>query len=214
MTLLKKSKTSMPAIVAVALMALTIVGFSYAHWEETLFINGYVTTGTLDWQFTSWSAKDTTLGENDWHCREGFAGPPPLFWQGDKDVGNTTIQLIDSHHLRVNMSNVYPSYFNEIAVYAMNTGTIPLIIDRVVMNGVVVVRKEPSQPFTIDLDGDGVNETEIWYGNGFGTQLDPRDWSPEMSFWVHFRNVLPQHETFSFTIEIVAINWNEYPLPP
>jgi hypothetical protein len=118
----------------------------------------------------------------------------------------------DYDMLELDLHNVYPSYFTSVSVYAHNNGSIPLIIDSVIING-VVLRKSPTPVVRLDLDGDGLDDIEIWWGNGFGVQLEPCDWSPEMSFWVHILQDAPQDATLSFTIELVAVQYNEY-VPP
>jgi hypothetical protein len=191
--------------------ALAAIGFAYAQWSKTLYINGTANTGELDWEFIGASCLDTS--GNDYHCRDGFTGPPPFYWMGDKNVGSTGVTITDPHTATVTLTNVYPSYFTSVDVDAQNTGTIPLIIDRVVIDG-NVLRKSPTPVIKLDLSGDGINDVEIKWTDGFGTQLNPGDLSPTMTFWIHILQGAPQSQTLSFTIEIVAIQWNEYVPPP
>lgn len=204
------------AIPLVLIMALGIVGYAYASWYNYLYVEGQVDTANLDWGFTAWDCIDTGV---DYHCREGFAGPYPLFWT-DPEGKNVGWQELIPHDtdgdgdydtLEFNLYNVYPSYFTSVSVYAVNTGNIPLIIDGVDINGVVYLRHSPTPIIRLDLNGDGYDDVEIWWGNGFGVQLEPGDWSPEMSFWIHIlQNPYNMGKTFSFYIGLVAINWNEY----
>lgn len=197
------------------MLALVTVGFAYAHWSQTLYIDGSVATGELDWEFVVASCEDDEIGEKDYNCRDGFALPSPIFWEVDKDVGRTTVAIVDPHTVTVTLTNVYPSYFTSVSVYAHNTGTIPLIIDKVILKDDVTVeiRKMPSPIVKLDLNNDGKKDVEIWWLNGFGVQLEPCDMSPEMSFWIHILQDAPQGATLTFTIEIVAIQWNMY-VPP
>lgn len=210
--------TKLLALPMVVMLGLLSTGLAYAHWSETLFVNGQVDTGELDWEFIAWSCLDTGV---DYHSRDGFAGPPPLFWPDPegKDVGWQEIIPHDTDGdgdidtLEFNLYDVYPSYFTSVSVYAHNNGTIPLIIDSVIINGVVVLREEPTPVVRLDLSGDGKDDIEIWWGDGFGEQREPSEWSPEMSFWIHVLQDAPQNATLGFTIEIVAIQWNLY-VPP
>jgi len=197
----------------VVMLGLLSTGLAYAHWSETLFVNGQVDTGELDWQFTSAIIIDTT--GPDYHCRDGFAGPPPEYWIGDKDVGSSSIEVdpTDPHIVTITLNNVYPCYFTMASVYAQNTGTIPLIIDSVIIDG-TVLNDFPTYPVQLDLNGDGYDDIEIWWKDGFGTQLEPGDPSPEMSFWIHVLQPAPQGTELNFTIEIVAVQWNGYVPPP
>jgi len=189
--------------------ALVLTGFAYAHWEKIITINGTVNTGELDWEFTFASCLDE-IG-NDWNIADGFAPATP--WRVDKDVGSTSVEITDPHTVIVTLDNVYPSYFTTVSVYAHNTGTIPLIIDSVIIDGHVFRKTIPRAYVQLDLDGDGKYDIEIWWRNGLGTQIHPCEDSDEMSFWIHILQDAPQGETLEFTIQIVAINWNEY-VPP
>jgi hypothetical protein len=218
MTLLKKSKTSLSAILAIALITLSIVGFSYAHWSAYLYINGEVSTGELDWGFIGWDCMDHGV---DYHSRDGFAGPAPLFWQDPerKDIGWQEIIPVDTDQdgdidtLYFNLYDVYPSYFTSMSVYAVNTGTIPLRIDSVIINDVIIYRSTPTPYIQLDLDGDGINDIDFWYGNSLGIQLHPGQQSDEISFWIHILQGAKPDTTLSFSIKLLAVAWNEY-VPP
>lgn len=196
----------------VLMVALAGIGVGYAHWSQTLTIEGTVNTGELDWEFWSGVSIDPQTPETlDWHCNDGFTVPPiPPFWQGDKNVGYTTTVLVDTDldgdfdRLEVALHNVYPSYFNDISYWVHNNGSIPLIIDRVIIDG-----QEFTAPFyvSLDLNGDALDDVEIQYGNNFGDQLEPCDFR-EISFWIHVLQAAPQGESLTFTMELVAIQWN------
>jgi len=212
MTLLKKSKTSLPAIVAVALTALTIVGFSYAHWSDTLWLKGTVTTGTLCAEFIDVSnVKDHGP---DWTCDYGITDirllDPP------KDIGSTTAWIVEDGKcpdtIMVVMDNVYPCYYEEISFHIRNCGTIPWVITKVTFKPGNIVITKPDY-LTLDLTGDGKADIELKWGDNFGVQIDPGT-EIEVSFKIHVLQDAPQDTPMSFTAEIEMINWNEYPLPP
>jgi len=221
MTLLKKSKTAVPAIAAMTLVTLAIVGFAYAHWSEKLWLNGTVNTGELDWRFTVASCLDDGV---DYHCREGFLGDPPYWKDPDgKNIGWQKLTLVDSDKdgdndtLLIELHNVYPSYFTSITFYVHNCGTIPLRVDRVIFKNSthVVGEFRKGVPYLqVDLNGDGKFDIEFQWGDNFGEQIDPCSRSPEFSFWIHVLQDAPQGATLSFSIEVVAVNWNEYVPPP
>jgi hypothetical protein len=198
------------SLFAVMMISLLVVGLSYAVWSKTLTISGEVNTGSLDWQFVAASCLDTS--GNDYNCRDGFAGPPPLFWTSDKDVGITSVEITDPHTVTVTLANVYPSYFASINVYAVNTGTIPLIIDKVLI-GDVEIRKSPTPIVKLDLNEDGMEDIEIWWLDGFGAELKQGEMSPAMTFWAHILEDAPEGATLTFAIEVVAVQWNMY-VPP
>jgi hypothetical protein len=209
------------AIPMLLVFALVTIGFVYAHWSETLYINTIVNTGELDWEFSAWYCWDQGV---DYHCRDGFVGSPPFWLDPDKkDIGSQELIPIDTDSdgdndtLLFNLYNVYPSYFTSVSLYVHNCGTIPLIIDKVVIKNqthtVAELRKVPVPVVKVDLNGDGKEDIEILWGNNFGVQLEPCENSPEISFWIHILQDAPEGATLTFTIELVAIQWNMY-VPP
>ena len=204
------------ATFAILTLALGIAGFAYAHWTQTITIEGTLTSGVLCWEVTMVRCEDDQPGEKDYHCYDGFEGG--YSWQGAKDVGMTSAYKKDPRTIEVILNNVYPSYFTSVSFYVHNCGTIPLIVDKVLIKNqthiVAELRKVPAPVVRLDLNGDGKDDVEILWGNNFGAQIHPCDTSPEFSFWVHVLQGAPQGATLSFTIEVVAINWNEYVPPP
>lgn len=195
----------------VIMLGLLSTGLAYATWQETLFINGIVETGTLDWEFTAASSLDPgplPISVPDYHCNDGFTGPP-YYWMGDKDVGYTTVEITDPHTVTVTLQNVYPSYFNMITIYAKNTGTIPFIIEKAIIDSTEIT-STPAPVVSLDLNDDGLADIEILWKDAPGDQLEPGQDSDEISFWIHVLQDAPEGTTLSLTIEIVAVNWNEY----
>ncbi|HEY90742.1 MAG TPA: hypothetical protein G4O07_02815 [Dehalococcoidia bacterium] len=205
-----KGKTKAVGILALVLvLTLGSMGVAYAHWNQTLYIEGEVRTGELLFEF-QWFVVHLDHGL-DWHCEDGMG----FVVQGDKDVGSCTTLLVDvddppdGHYdlLEVTFSNVYPCYYEHLGFWLHNGGTIPLVIDRAVINGLDY--SELPSHVELDLDGDGLNDIETRWGDNFGVQLDPGQ-SAGVSFDIHILQEAPQGETLTFTIEIVAVQWNEY----
>jgi len=212
---MKNTRLALLPILLVAGMLLT--GVAFAHWSEPLLLVGSVATGELDWQFTAVSHLDPgpSASVPDYHCRDNFEGPSPYFWMGDKDVGYTTAVITsDPHVIEVTLNNVYPSYFNSISVYFINTGSVPLIIEKALIDGHVVM--DYDEKVRLDLNGDGENDLEIWWkANIFGLQLEPGGDGPETSFWVHVLQGAPKGASLAFTIRLIAVQYNfsEHPKP-
>lgn len=126
-------------------LGLGLVGAGFAYWNETLNIDADVDTGELKMEF-----KEGKLG--------GFFNPP--IWypgsdddgiglfdsgkdikyyvlfdvipvRGDYDVGECTIEKVDSQTYRVTLGNVYPGYMAKVWWAMHNTGTIPAKIKSV-----------------------------------------------------------------------------------
>lgn len=195
----------------ILMLGLLSMGIAYAHWSQILYIEGSVASGDLDWEFTDVSAEDDQPGENDFNCRDNFEGPGSLKWRVDKHVGRTTAVVTDPHTITLTLTNVYPSYWTAVSVYAHCTGSTPLIIAAVVIDGVEITEGSPK--IRLDLTGDDNYDIEIWWKESrvFGLQLENCEYSDEMSFWIHVLQDAPQGETLEFTIGLVGVQWDEYP---
>ena len=104
-------KTKMASIFAVLMVALMAVGFAYAMWDKTLFIDGTVNTGEVDAYFTTATSND----------------PPGTIDPGyDKDVGCTEVIGEREQTLIVTVTNGYPCYSSRIDYTIDNIGSIPV----------------------------------------------------------------------------------------
>jgi len=204
-------------------LCLAFTGAGFALWSETQTISGTVNTGEVDWELTACGVLDEIASPpyyvgvpslDDYTCREGFVGPPPYFWHSDKNVGWGEQELVDTDHdgdfdtLQLTLHNVYPCYFNSVSAYARNDGTVPIIIEKVIIDGTEITSL-PAPVVRLDLNSDGFDDVEIWWGNAIGTQLEPGEDSPEMSFWFHCLQGAPQGATLTFNITLEAVQWNE-----
>jgi hypothetical protein len=207
-------------------LALGTLGIGYAHWTDTIYINGQVTTGELCWKFASCSLLDHYQPINyggdyptatpDYTSNPGFTYEPEVgyFWELDKNVAWGTQNIsADGKTLKVTLNNAYPCYFNVLSFYVLNCGTIPLKVDHVVINGQNYTAGVPYVQY--DFNGDGQYDFEIQWGDNWGEQIDPGGRSPEFSFWMHVLQPAPQSQldTLTFNITLVAVQWNGYPLP-
>jgi hypothetical protein len=214
-------------------LALGTLGIGYAHWMDTIYIEGKVHTGLLCWEFVSCSLLDDVefggqpvnyggdypTANPDRTCNNGFVFEPGkgYFWALDKNVGWGVQNISDDgmwggKTLTVTLYNVYPCYFNSLSFYVHNCGTIPLKVDHIVINGQEFSAGVPYVQF--DFNGDGAFDFEVQWGDNWGEQIDPCNSSPEFSFWMHVLQPCPQSQldTLKFTIEIVAVQWDGYPL--
>ena len=192
--MLSKKLTAIPLLLVTIL---SIIGIAYAHWDQTLYINAEVETGELDWEFTSAYDNDDGIDPGK-----------------DKDVADTTVELIDSDNdgdddtLKVTITNAYPCYKVSICFWVHNCGTIPLKIWKLIVK-YRGIEEEFYDIFTkdFDIDGDGKADIRIEYGNNFGTELDPCE-GAGLSFTLYVLQDAPQDSELSFTMELVAIQWN------
>jgi hypothetical protein len=203
-------------------LALGSLGVGFARWYDDLYVDGYIKTGTVCWEWVGVTWLDICGTEGpDWHCYPGFvSGPNGTFWLGTKHVGCTSAHMVDSHHISLYLDNVYPCYFNEISLYAINCGTVPIHFELVRFTSdfgeVVINWKDNSyDPVSLDLTGDGNDDIEFKWGNHIGSQLHPGEETGEMSFWIHVMQPAPQGEELYFTISLEAVQYNEsiHPIP-
>lgn len=198
----------------VVMLGLLTSGLTYAHWSQTLYIEGSIATSELDWEFESNSVTVKDVGL-DWTC-DSSCDPPSItnIRPLDKDVASTTWELVDTDgdgdldKLIVTVNNAYPCYYNHIDFWLHNNGKMPLKILAVIING----HEYTALPATLclDLDDDGKNDIIIRYGDSFGAQLEYCE-SVNISFDFHVLQDAPQGAELEFEIQIVAIQWNGYP---
>ena len=199
-------------MLSMLLFSLTLMGIAYALWSETLTISGTVDTSELDWEIESGSVtmKDTGI---DWTC-DSTCDPPSItnIRQLDKDVGSTTATLSDSDSdgdydtLTITVTNAYPCYYNHIDFWVHNNGEIALKVWKVIING----NEFTDSPAIVclDLDGDQDYDIIIRWGDNWGQQLEPCD-SLNFSFDFHILQPSDENDQYSFTIQLVAKQWNE-----
>ena len=197
-------------IALTVILALVLSSFVYAAWRETITVEGTVNTGELDWGFTnniSW--KDHGL---DW-TTENFEE----FTQLDKNVGSVDIEVQDNDNdgdyeiLKITIDNAYPGYAEHISFGALNTGTVPLIFEKVIIDD----QEFTDAPFIIELDlsGDGLADIKLYFGNHLGSQLDPDDPPLDISIGILVLQECPEGATLEFTIQMVAVQYNMYGSP-
>lgn len=213
-------------------LALAGIGAAFAGWTDTLTLSGTVNTGCLDMEIDHWTILDES-GPGEAPPYDYLGGVPdkhlvnPLVFPGatqddpdGKNVGWANGTLIEPGILKVDLNNVYPCYYNAVSVYPISVCSIPVKIWKAIItwgNATGQLGEDTiyeSTVLTLDLSGNGVPDFEISYGDHFGTQLHDGDpANKEISFELHVMQDEGdvQGQSFWFTIEIVGIQWNEYP---
>lgn len=108
-----KSKAS--ALFAVVLIALAVLGFSYAWWTETLTISGTITTGELDVEF-----KNVGCTSDPYITCQAT----PMDTDGDGDYDE----------IKVTVSNGYPCGKCVVSFDIYNGGSIPAKVKSITIN--------------------------------------------------------------------------------
>ncbi|MEM2020670.1 MAG: hypothetical protein QXP80_00385 [Zestosphaera sp.] len=220
------NKGMIQQLAAVSLVAIALAAF--AMWSESLMLNATVETGELDWEFVPGSliyldacGLEPGYGVfkgNDWNASYY---PTPGAVQLDKDVGCTEGSFFDTDgdgdldKMEVTLNNVYPWYYTHIAFKVHNDGTIPLKIWKVIIDSreyYELNEQELKQGVELDLNGDGLPDVTVWWGDNFGVQLHPC-WSADISFDVTVLQPAPEDVDLKFYVSFVAVQWNEYEVP-
>lgn len=177
----------------IPMIALSVVGASYALWSKTITLDGTVKTGTLDKKITSLICAEFPEVEG-------------------KDVGSCTAEIgTGGDSASVIIDNAYPSYKVDISFWQQNTGSIPLKI-----NDVILTWSGPNGVTTQTLIKTGCvyigspSEVEICFGDNFGVQLDAGD-IVEESLTVHMLQGAVQSASYGLSLKERAVQWNEYP---
>lgn len=187
-------------------LALGSLGVGYAAWTDTVTISGTVNTGEVDWEYYN----IVSPGDPPFlTCLDTGIDPG---W--DKDVGSTTGVFSDSDGdgdydlltlLTLTINNAYPCYYNHCSFWVHCNGSIPI---RIVGATLTYKGKDYSLPDGVWVTTDDEVLRFIW-GDCTGHQLHFCD-SRNMSFGFHVLQPAEQNHTYTFTISIVAVQWNEY----
>jgi len=211
---MKKEMNKITLAFTACIIVTSWIGISYASWTDSVYIQGTVDTGTVEWEFSGVPTQaDPGL---DWNCFWDLSGGKCV--QMDKDVASTTVEYEVSDHphvMTVTIDNAYPYYYNHFSFKVHYYGTIPARIWKVnfIVDGEIKETIYESDKYVyLDLNGDGEDDIEIWWGDGFGKQLHDCD-SHDVSFEILILQPAPQGETLSFQIELVCVQWNEYTTP-
>lgn len=112
-----------------------------------------------------------------------------------KDVGScSVVEGVDNQHLVVTINNGYPCYTCTVYFTIWNRGTIPVKVQ-----SLTVVTPPPEIDFTFS-------------GIAVGDQIDGDD-TQTGSIIIHVDQSADELATYTFSIEIYLVQWNEYEAP-
>jgi len=131
-------------------------------------------------------------------------------------VASTDVSIIDCKTMDVVVHNAYPFYYANIDFSVCSTGSVPVKIWYVIITGddgePHICYVTPA-PIGLDIDGDGCCDMLLKYGDSFGTQLHEQTCADISMAFIFLECLSPDMEDLHFTIEIFAIQWNEYQAP-
>ncbi|MEN3034974.1 MAG: hypothetical protein ABC537_01600 [Candidatus Methanosuratincola sp.] len=211
-----KKLVLIPAALVVALFAFSL---TYGLWFQTLYVDGTVNTGYLEWKIVDQFTSDGG-NQSDRSIMPGFEGDSFVVPEG-KDVGHTYCVIADDGmSATFTMNNTYPCYLAMFSVYFRNTGTVPIHIEYIEFydgdGNLIVNYTYPNtklEDFAVDLTGDGLPDIEILWLDELGEQIHPGDRSNEYSWWVHVLQTAPEGATLQYKIRLYAVQWNESQWP-
>ena len=167
-------------------LAVASVGLAFAAWNDQLTVSTYVDTGTMS---VSWRTL-VLCGDND-----GMPGIGQV--EANRDVGDHSLMHFD-------ITNGYPGYAASCAFTWRNTGTIPVRITSLDINGVEI----PSGVSTpVDLDGDSIADVVITFENGIGSTYNPETGGGK-SIEVEVLGDAPQGTPLTFTGHVNFVSWD------
>jgi len=218
-------------------LALGTMGIGYAAWTDTIFINGSVSTGTLcleieDGTYGEHNECDPSINN--------FPEEADLNWSGwikqiggiscpagykfeekpcsDKDVAYVTMTpVLDDNdnivELVVTVYNAYPHYLSWLGFEVCNCGNIPVKIKAPTIEQSPFLLIEYRNGVGEQIEPGGCHEISLFVGvvqhegywrDGVGGPTD---------LWIvddPSQDILPENTPLTFTIEVEAIQWDEY----
>ena len=193
------------AIFSVLMVSLVVAGVAYAHWTDSLIIEGTVYTGDIDVGLSACVYLD----------KENTKAYGP--------VAQAYIEVLDPQtpgpvkHVKITIYNAYPSLDAVVVFDVENWGSVPVAL--------VDYERFPTEPVDYSIykaDWDRAIEQidEGWYSDNptYATpcQLDPNDWDDDAKwYWwwhLHVTNDAKQGETVYYYGTITFWNWNEAPV--
>jgi predicted ribosomally synthesized peptide with SipW-like signal peptide len=196
-------KSKMAALFASLLIALAVVGFTYAWWTETLTISGTISTGNLNVEFTDVTCKDN---------------------EGTLDVGTCSASATGKQKVTVTMGNAYPCYECDVDFMIHNTGTIPAKIMSIKLIEIskgtdkktVNVELVTCTTYYVDFEGGTVDTTLDPTKHDFslhgtsltvGNQVNPNE-KIYGDLHIHIEEGAAELTSYDFTIEILVGQFN------
>jgi hypothetical protein len=249
----KASSAKIGSMFLIMIMALATVGASYALWSETITIKGVTNTGEVDTEFSDYVSNDPPNVLSIDPTEPGSWVFPdihtPTGWdwsgdRGDKDVGSIDCTFTNSgdgssgnNEMIVNVTNGYPCYYGSVAFSIDNIGTVPVVIQEIVLveiskNGVPIAYPDLNliscTTLYVDADSGHIDNT-FDAGDDFsfhmselavGQQIDAPNTPVGGSatgvtavpgdLWFHVEQPANELATYDLKITIHAVQWNEY----
>jgi hypothetical protein len=183
------------ALFSALMITVVLAGVAYAHWTDSLIIEGEVNTGDID----------VGLSACVWVHEEN--------WKPYGKVATAYVEVLDLaepgpvKHVKVTVENAYPSLEVIVIFDLKNYGSVPVAL--------VEYNRYPGQDWDVAIEQLGEGWYTDYYDGATPWQLDPYDWCCGNTwYWwwhLHVTNDALQDTTYTFEADVVFWNWNEAP---
>jgi len=192
-------------LLALPLVMAVVLGGVYAHWDDAVRINGYVSTGTFNLQL---SVEDCWDIEDEYQLLDVGNVSAEL---RDEDDGDDVFDGGINDKIWINITNMYPDYEAWIVINLDNVGTIPAEIEAN-LTSYSPEMCENATYYILEIYSDG-SLIYSWIGNGTGggTEYYNDTWGYIDDHRFVFYEILDPEEVWYFTIHIGMISC---PNPP
>jgi len=198
----------------VLVLAFGGLGIGYAHWSQTLYVEGTVETGTF---IVGWS--EIQCVEDDEHLDKEVGSVDGYLdvWKASKV--NPHGETVDGYETAVfTVDNAYPCYKVHIILAIDNFGTVPANVIDIVPTGRDETDGEdltfewlPGEEYKFGRFLDEIDDVQQEIINlevkNYVQQLDPCQ-SEKGEFDFHFKQPIEQGHTYSIDIDVTAQQWN------
>lgn len=215
----------MTAVFAILMIALAVLGFAYAQWNEILTINGTITTGELDVEFTVCKTNDPPDGVSKDPSECGsWDGETWIGGRYDLDVASIDCELVvedtgleagDKQKIDITVENAYSSYHGNVMFTIENIGTIPAKIKSIKLvaiggSPITPIDLVACTPVKIDADNDGDKDLSLHLSTlAVGDVIPlPKGSSIPGDLCIHVLDGADELDSYSFTIEIEVGQFN------
>ena len=184
------------AIFSALMLTVVLAGVAYAHWTDSLIIEGEVNTGNID---VGLSACVYVADEN----HKDYGKVATAYVEVLNQMDNGPVK-----HIKVTVENAYPSLEVIVVFDLKNYGSVPVAL--------VDYTRYPGDDWDVAIEQLG----EGWYTDNMDMatpwQLDPLEWDSCCNTWywwwhLHVTNDALQDTTYTFEADVVFWNWNEAP---
>lgn len=216
------------------ILGVGLVGIGYTFWTKQMQIEGVVALDDVDIAYVKAYTDDNHVidGSEDTQdigmcapdqnadggdpvsgadvdnpgCDPAAAGVDPKL-RYDKDISTCVADIDDAstgEKISVHIIDGYPSYYCTTWFDLENVGTIPVKLQRVLLQGAEI---EPSVWYPLDLDQNGEDDIEVHFtGLEINQQVDAGgETSGDLE--IHILDGAPQSKAVSFELEMI---WRQY----